>query len=190
MAEAGRSNAEEDALFSALFRREADRLLIWFARRTFDTEAATDLMAESFAEAFAGRKRLRRRTEQDAVRWLYGIAQHQLTRYIRKGKAETRMLARLGLEREQLAPSEHERLEHLAELGQLRREVASALEAVSSKQREAVRLRVVEELSYAEIAERLDVSEQTARARVSRGLRGLGDALSTDSTINPREVIA
>jgi RNA polymerase sigma-70 factor (ECF subfamily) len=47
------------------------------------------------------------------------------------------------------------------------------LDALPQDQREAVRLRVLDERTYAEISQRLGVSEQTARARVSRGLRAL-----------------
>ena len=77
--------ADQDAneLLSALFRRDADALLIWFARRKFDPEAAMDLMAETFAEVF-DRKRLVGDREDDARRWLYGIAHHQLSRFIRR----------------------------------------------------------------------------------------------------------
>ena len=49
--------------------------------------------------------------------------------------------------------------------------------------REALWLRVVEERSYGEIADALDISEQTARARVSRGLRSLGRALDATAVV-------
>ena len=55
--------------------------------------------------------------------------------------------------------------------------MASAFSDLSGDQREALRLRVIDELPYPEIAESLGVSEQTARARVSRGLRRLADAV-------------
>ena len=42
---------------------------------------------------------------------------------------------------------------------------------------EALRLRVVQELPYEVVAQRLAVSEQTARKRVSRGLQKLADGL-------------
>jgi RNA polymerase sigma-70 factor (ECF subfamily) len=45
-----------------------------------------------------------------------------------------------------------------------------------------VRLRVVDELGYAAIASRLGISEQTARARVSRGLRALAAAVDRHET--------
>jgi RNA polymerase sigma-70 factor (ECF subfamily) len=76
-----------------------------------------------------------------------------------------------------LSDAEQARVEDLAELGTLRAAVAAALDDLSPDQREAVRLRVVAELDYPVIAGRLGISEQAARARVSRGLRALGAAL-------------
>jgi RNA polymerase sigma-70 factor (ECF subfamily) len=55
--------------------------------------------------------------------------------------------------------------------------VTSALADLGAEQREAVRLRAVDELGYPAIARRLGISEQAARARVSRGLRALAAAL-------------
>jgi RNA polymerase sigma-70 factor (ECF subfamily) len=51
---------------------------------------------------------------------------------------------------------------------------------LSGAQRDALQLRVVEEQSYQQVAAALGVSEQTARARVSRGLRSLARALEPD----------
>ena len=57
-----------------------------------------------------------------------------------------------------------------------------ALAELGPEQREAVRLRVVDELGYPAVAARLGVSEQTARARVSRGLRALAAAVNRHET--------
>lgn len=43
--------------------------------------------------------------------------------------------------------------------------------------RDAMRLRVVDELAYPALAARLGTTEPAARARVSRGLAALADAL-------------
>ena len=43
--------------------------------------------------------------------------------------------------------------------------------------REAVRLRVVDELPYRDLAQRLGISETAARVRVSRGLSALAGLL-------------
>jgi RNA polymerase sigma-70 factor (ECF subfamily) len=48
-----------------------------------------------------------------------------------------------------------------------------ALAALPPDQREAIRLRVEEDLSYDAVARRAGASPQVVRARVSRGLRSL-----------------
>src|SRR4051812_50223928 len=50
---------EEPDAFGVLYERHAEGLLRYFARRTFDPEAAAELVGETFAEAFASRRRFR-----------------------------------------------------------------------------------------------------------------------------------
>jgi RNA polymerase sigma factor (sigma-70 family) len=66
----------------------------------------------------------------------------------------------------------------MAGLGELGDELAEALHALPPEQRAAVELRIVGDRSYAEVAAALSISEPTARARVSRGLRALARELS------------
>lgn len=165
----------DDAGFQALYDRMAERLLVFLARRVLDAELALDLWAESLAQAFAGRGRFRGASAAEEEAWLYGIARRQLAQYMRRGHAERRALRRLGLERPELDDADLERLEELAGLAELRASVAAGLDGLPDAQRDALRLRVVEEMSYPEVAARLRVSEQAARARVSRALRSLGE---------------
>ena len=58
--------------------------------------------------------------------------------------------------------------------------LAVELAKLTSDQRDALELRVVQELPYHEVARRLGTTEATARARVSRGLRALGAALEPE----------
>jgi RNA polymerase sigma factor (sigma-70 family) len=159
--------------FETLYDASAERLLVYFARRTLDPDTALDLWAETLAQAYAGWLRFRGSTSDEAIAWLYAIAANQWAGYLRRGYAERRALRRLGVARPELAADDIERLEELAGLGALRSRVGSALGSLPLDQQEALRLRVVEELPYAEVAERLNVTEPTARARVSRGLRRL-----------------
>jgi RNA polymerase sigma-70 factor (ECF subfamily) len=160
-----------------LYAAHAQRMLVFFARRVYDSQLALDLVAETFARAYEHRDRLRGDTPEEAIAWIWGIARNVLHEAQRHGASERRALARLGLEREVLSDGELQRIEELAGLAALRGLVATALRELSSEQRAAVELRVVRELGYPAIAERLGVSEQTARARVSRGLRALAGAL-------------
>jgi RNA polymerase sigma factor (sigma-70 family) len=76
-----------------------------------------------------------------------------------------------------LSDGELERIVEFAGISLLRMEIASALGELSEDHRDVLRLRIIEELSYPDVARRLDISEQTARARVSRALRALSIAL-------------
>ena len=160
-----------------LYRRHADDLLVFLARRTADVEIALDLWAETFASAIAGAGRYRGKTDGEAAGWLWGIARNQLAQYYRTGKAERAALDRLGLERADFDPAVEDEITRRAGLEELRAELKQAIAGLSEQTRAAVELRVVDELPYATVASRLEITEPTARARVSRGLQALGEAL-------------
>jgi RNA polymerase sigma-70 factor (ECF subfamily) len=160
-----------------LFEAEGPRLLAFVTRRTFDAEQALDVVGEVFAVAFERRGKFRGSTREEAVAWLYWICRTQLNHQFRRRGAERRALTRLGVDRPVMGEDERRRVEELAGLAELRAVVADELQRLPGDQREAVRLRVVDELDYEEVAGRLGISQQTARARVSRGLRALSEAI-------------
>ncbi len=159
----------------ALYARHRDALLVFLVRRTADTEVALDLWAETFAQAVAGRRRFRGTTDAEAAGWLFGIARRQLALYYRRGRAEQRALRKLGLERPAADDALIAEIEERAGLEHVRRDLAEALASLSEPVRDAVQLRIVDELSYADVARSLQISEPAARARVSRGLAALSD---------------
>jgi RNA polymerase sigma factor (sigma-70 family) len=165
---------DADAI-SRLYEAHAGTMLGFFMKRTYDPEAATDLVAETFAAAFEDRLRFRGEGEQEALAWLYAIARHRAADFHRSGHVERRALGRLGFQRRALSDDEYERIDALAGLQELREELTSGLEGLVREQRDALRLRVLEERPYVDVARALGVSEATARARVSRALRALRD---------------
>ena len=167
---------EEPEAFGAVFERHAEELLGYFARRTLDPEAAADLVAETFAEAFASRRRFRDQG-LGGTGWLYGIARHQLSRYFRHGAVDSRARRRLGMPERDLSPQDYDRIEELIDFAAVGKAIAEAFELLTEEQRDALRLRVIEARPYREVAELLGVTEETARARVSRGLRRLASSL-------------
>ncbi|WP_028062205.1 RNA polymerase sigma factor [Solirubrobacter soli] len=78
----------------------------------------------------------------------------KLARFFRRGKVERRALQRLGMQSPVLAPDDYERIEHEAGLPDLRARVRAGLEQISGDQQAALRLRVVDELPYDEVARR------------------------------------
>jgi RNA polymerase sigma factor (sigma-70 family) len=172
----------------ALYARHREELLVFLARRTADPQIALDLWAETFAQAVAGGHRYRGTTEAEAAGWLYTIARRQLALYYRRGRIEQRALARLQLEREPASPELLAEVSRRAGLGELRAELADALAQLSPGMRAAVQLRIVDELPYPDLAHRLGITEQAARARVSRGLSKLADLLDAATIQRARTV--
>lgn len=162
---------------AALYERQGTPVLRFFAQRVLDPELAADLMAETFAEVLNSRTRFRGQSQAELDGWLYAIARTKLARYRRRGRIEKRALTKLGVDAPHLSAEEHERIEALIDLAEARPLISEALAGLGADQREALRLRVIDELPYEEVAVRLGVSEQTARARVSRGLRAMAVAL-------------
>ena len=175
----GREGIDVDVLYAA--HREG--VLLFLARRTGEPDVALDLWAETFARAVQGQHAYRGSTPEEAAGWIYGIARKLLAGYHRRGQAEQRAVQRLRLERPPASPEMLADLERRAELADMRTALAAALAELTPAVREAVEQRVVAERPYVEIAQSLGTTEQAVRARVSRGLSALADALdSTTST--------
>lgn len=160
-------------------------VLTFCARRVLDAEVALDLTAETFAQAFRGRRGFRGRSEPEARAWLLTIARRQIARYLEHGVRDRRLVERLGVQIPRIDSGEVEEIERRAGLKELRGIVRQELELLSEDQRVALMLRVVEERSYGEISRLLSVEEATVRARVSRGLRALGVALDRPALEEP-----
>ena len=155
--------------FGCFYDRYVDAMLGYFQRRTQDPEAAADLTAETFAAALVARGRFRR-GGATPVAWLYGIAQHKLADYWRRGHAEDRVRRRLGMEPIALTTEDAELVRWLGD------DAAEALvTALPAEQAAAVRAHVLEDRDYADVARDGHVSEAVVRQRVSRGLRALRD---------------
>ena len=169
--------------FSQVYEREAQMVLFYVARRVLDGEVALDITAETFAQAFCARRSFRGSTDAELRAWLLTIARRQISRYLRRGAVERRALRKLGASVPVVHDDDLREIEESAELAQLRETIGSELDRLSGDQRDALRLRVVDERPYDEVAEMLGISEQTARSRVSRGLRALGRALEPDAMV-------
>jgi RNA polymerase sigma factor (sigma-70 family) len=162
-----------------IYRGYAAGLLRFFMRRTFDPEAAVDLVADTFLAAFSDRAAFRGDSDEQAVAWLYGIARYRLADFLRHGRVERRALEQVGFQRRSLSEPEYERIEELAGLSELRVQITEGLDGLGDEHRVALRLRIVEERPYSQVATALGVSEQTARARVSRAVNALRRSLES-----------
>ena len=168
----------DPAGFASFYDRYESLIVGYFMRRTRDPELAADLTAEVFAAALAAAPRYRARTPSAAA-WLFTIAQHTLARSIRRGRVEARARHRLGIR--EAFELEAAQVEEISAAIGGDAWVSEALARLPPDQRDAVRARIVEELPYQDIAERMQTSELVIRKRVSRGLAALREHMEEPS---------
>lgn len=154
--------------FRQLYERYAEPIHRFHLGRTRQPEAALDLTAETFAQAWLSRSRFEDRAGGSAGPWLYAIARHVLVASVRRRRLERSACERLGL------LSQLDRPEAVVEPSDVWLDgLDHAWEELSPDVREAVRLRVLQELPYDEVAEVTGTSAGAARVRVHRGLTAL-----------------
>jgi RNA polymerase sigma factor (sigma-70 family) len=158
--------------FGEFYRRHAIGVERWLRTQTPDLATAADLTAETFAQALVSLRRFRGSTDEQAVGWLFGIARNLVRRFYRRGRAELQMCRRLGIQLGHDA-DELARLEAQIDARAQASELSDALSTLPDAQRQALQLRVIDELDYHEAAALMGTSEQNARIRVSRALKTL-----------------
>ncbi len=160
------ARARKDAVaFGELYERYATRIYAFNLARTSDPDAAFDLTAETFAQAWLARRRFRDEANGSAGPWFFGIARHLVAQSVRSRRIESRACERLGvrdrLDEPRAAVEPHETwLDGLDE----------AFADLPDGQRAAVELRVIEGLDYDDVAAGLGTTPAAARVRVARGL--------------------
>jgi RNA polymerase sigma factor (sigma-70 family) len=167
------SAARSDAhAFRELYDRYAEAIHRFHLGRTRAREAALDLTAETFAQAWVSRERFSDLADGSAAPWLFAIARHVLVASVRKRRLERSACEQLGIlaavDRAE-APTEPDELwlEGLDE----------AFAGLTPDVQDAVLLRVLEDMSYEDVAKRTGTSPGAARVRVHRGLAALRDRL-------------
>ena len=174
------ASREDPRAFRQLYDRWAGRLLAYFYARVRDPEVSADLLAETFAVAYERRHRFRD-TGRPGGAWLYGIARKELSHFFRRRSVDRNALRRLGLT---VPPLDDESIARMEELADAEREapaLRAAMARMTGRERQAVELRVVDELEYGEIAARLGCTEGSTRTRVHRGLARLTNLLEVNS---------
>lgn len=163
----------------AVFYRRHERLVVgWLMRQTGRPEVAADLAAEVFSAAYIAAPRFRAGPEPAAA-WLLGIARNKLLRSLRRKRTEDAARRRLAIVPLDIDEDTLKAIELIDGS-----ELVALLDGLPAEQRQAVRARVLEDLGYSELAARLNVTQQVARKRVSRGLQSLR-RLAQHEGVNP-----
>jgi RNA polymerase sigma factor (sigma-70 family) len=155
----------DPAAFGELYERHAASVFRWLERRM--GWLAADLTAETFTRAWLQRGRFSDEREGSALPWLLGIAGRLVADAARHDRVETRARERLDLPTELISDDGYDAVERqLSPRPMLERRLAE----LPVHERDAIDLRIIDELAYDEVARRLNVRPATARLRVSRAL--------------------
>jgi RNA polymerase sigma-70 factor (ECF subfamily) len=164
---------EDPQAFREFYERYAVWLHAWLQRETRSETAALDLTAETFAQAWRMLRRFQDMADGSGAPWLFGIARNLLRQYHKHNRIETAARARLGLPAAFAESDDYEAVDERMEAARLQPALRVAVGTLPAEQREALELRVVEQLSYDEVAGRLGCSTNAARIKVSRALKAL-----------------
>lgn len=162
--------------FRMIYDRWIARILRYFYVRTLDAEVSADLAAETFAVAWTKRTRFRD-VGRPVGAWLYGIAGKELSQYRRRQRVELAAVRRLGMVMPDRTSDDLDRIDEMVDATAYRQAIGHAMHGLSVRNQEALRLRVIEDLPFAEVARQLGCSEGAARVRVHRGLDHLAREL-------------
>ena len=157
-----RARGGDTAAFTALFHRHYAAVREFAYRVVLDAHGADDVAQESFIRAARQLETLR--DGQAFVAWIYRIASRVSFSQLRARRAHQHKLQRAALEEPDAS------VESPTEDGQ---RALAAMQSLPAKLRQAVALVILDGLSHAEAASRLDCAESTISWRIFRAKRAL-----------------
>ena len=138
-------------------------------------DEAEDLTQDIFLKIFKSLATFDRRANFQT--WLISVSRNLCIDHYRSVRKERETIDR-GVNADDLSPVSTEVSPHVAlERVDLAKQLLLAMQELSDDLREAVDLRDFKELSYQEIAARLDLAEGTVKSRINRGRKELARQL-------------
>lgn len=165
----------ESLKFEDLIECHHGEIFAYILRMTRDRGEAEDLCQETFLRAYRAYGRLNGGANHRA--WLYKIATNTTLNHIRRQKTGRRVIDTLRTGSLSSTPDDYaEQAGNKELLGRVQR----AIDELPEKQRLALSQRKLGGLSYAEIADSLECSEDAARANVYQAIRKLREQFSAE----------
>ena len=166
--------AGDAAAFEALFRRWSGPLLRFLERMVRDLATAEELVQEVFIRVHGARDRYR--PEARFSTWLYRIATNLALNELRRPRHRAPHYSTDAEDAPPL-PADGPRADDVADARRQGQRAQQALVELPENQRAALWLAAVEGLSYAEIAEALEVTEAAVKSLVHRARGALSERL-------------
>ena len=165
--------------FSALVKAYQRRAYAAAYTYMQNRDEAMDVAQDAFVKAYRAMDRFD--PAMPFYPWLYRIVRNTALNAIKKKKRRGESSLESMMEKGYDARDEGRGPDGDAELRDLKRALAGAMEALSPEQREIIRLRHMLELSYAEIADCLGVPQGTVMSRLHGARKKLKETMSAAS---------
>ena len=167
--------AGDDSAFATLESRYNARLLSYAINKTGNREDAQDIVQEAFFEAYQGLQKLEQ--PEKFTGWIYVIASRLITKAYRKREKQVGCIPLSHGDDtadliEGAAAMAHRRVEQNADITDLLDELEIAIDRLPDSLREPLRLRNAG-MSYKEIAQDLDITENAVKRRLARARQKL-----------------
>ncbi len=157
-------------VFDLIFKSYWDPLLIYLSKLVKDQTDAEDLLQNIFVNLW---NKTQSSEIQDIHSWLYGAARKSALFYHRTQGNQKKLIASI-LEYIDVTGFSLSDQQQGKELQQI---IDGEIERLPAKMKEVFLLSRQEQLSYKEIAERLDISDQTVKKQISNALNILRNNL-------------
>lgn len=152
------------------------KLVYFFAKRSlYQQDDVDDMVQETFLKAMSNYKQFTFRSEGELKSWLLTICRHLITDQLRTNKNT------ISIEQNNIELPDHNDIEDMldAEINHEKdiKKVKKELLKLKVAEQEIIRLRVVEEMEFKEIAAALETKEAAVKMRFYRALIKLKEAL-------------
>jgi RNA polymerase sigma-70 factor (ECF subfamily) len=182
----GRVLAGETALFEILMRRHNQRIYR-IVRGILDNDGeAEDVMQDAYVRAYQYLRQFEGRST--FVTWLTRIAMHEAFARSERLKRQTSLDAGEVLADMKLTPTSSDSPERNVANRELKSALEAAISLLPPKYRTVMMVRDVEELSTAEAARVLEISEEAVKVRLHRARALVRQALYRQSGVCAREL--
>jgi RNA polymerase sigma-70 factor (family 1) len=163
----------DEQAFAQIYKRYAEKLAGFAGAKLYNLDDARDILHDIFVKLWEGREQLH--ITSNLQSYLFAVIRHRIVDKIRK-----------NITREEYASTVQAfgifydtDVDKQLELKELKQTVDHSLEQLSPRIREIYKLSREEGLSNREIAEKLDLSEQTVKNQLSAALKHLRQTLGT-----------
>lgn len=166
---------DEDA-FAEIYRRYADSLAGFASSKLFDLQDARDIIHDVFVKLWQERGKLQ--VERDLKAYLFKLTRYRIVDKIRKNITREEYAAMVQALADRYEPG----IEQQIAARELQQSIQKSLAELSPRVKEIYLLSREENLSIPEIADKLQLSEQTVKNQLSAALKHLRSSLAVVST--------